>query len=38
VKTALLALVLTTAAPTRITFAVFGVPVSLPSGWLLLGA
>ena len=35
-KTALLVLVVTTAAPSHITFAVLGLTVSLPVAWLIL--
>jgi hypothetical protein len=38
VKTAILALVLTTLAPSRITVAVFGCAVSVPAGVLILAA
>ena len=37
-KTVLLVLVLTTAAPSHITFAILGFPVSLPVAGLILGA
>ena len=37
-KTALLVLVLTTAAPSHITFAILGLTVSLPVAWLILAA
>ena len=35
-KTALLVLAVTTAAPSHITFAVLGLTVSLPVAWLIL--
>ena len=35
-KTALLVLVVTTAAPSHITFAILGLTVSLPVAWLIL--
>ena len=37
-KTALIALVLTTIAPSHVTFAILGLSFSFPAAWLILAA